>query len=85
MIRFILLFILFFVLYYVIKRALDALFKGPAQDEKDGKLPGDEMVLDPECNTYVVKQRAITRRINGKLCSFCSEACAEQYERKHRS
>ena len=38
------------------------------------------MVLDPGCRTYVVKDRAVTRRIRGSVHSFCSEACARRYE-----
>jgi len=56
---------------------------------KDGRgtnrLPGEEMILDPECHTYVVKHRAVSRRIKGKLYLFCSTACAQQYEEKNTS
>lgn len=78
-------FILFIIaVYYFIKTVTRAALKAYTRKEQDNQLPGDEMVQDPECRTYVLKRRAITRRVNGKLQSFCSEACAEQYERKHR-
>jgi len=46
---------------------------------------GDEMVLDPECHTYVVKDRAVSRHIRGTLTHFCSDACARRYEEKNRA
>lgn len=43
------------------------------------------MVLDPECQTYVVKARSTALRIGGKLLYFCSETCAKRYEEKNRN
>jgi YHS domain-containing protein len=43
------------------------------------------MVQDPQCRTYVVKDRALIRRIGGRTVYFCSAACADNYERGHRS
>ncbi|HSB34501.1 MAG TPA: hypothetical protein VLG39_08605 [Nitrospirota bacterium] len=83
----VLLFIAFLiVVYYVMKTVLRAAVRGYHDDEEHRRmrLKGEEMVLDPECRTYVVKERAITRRIDGQLHSFCSEACAKQYEDKKR-
>ncbi|HET7319919.1 MAG TPA: hypothetical protein VFK23_12335 [Nitrospirota bacterium] len=83
----VLLFIAFLiVVYYVMKTVLRAAVRGYHDDEEQrrARLKGEEMVLDPECRTYVVKGRAITRRIDGQLHSFCSEACAKQYEDKKR-
>lgn len=83
----VLLFIAFLiVVYYVMKTVFRAAVRGYHGDEEQrrARLKGEEMVLDPECRTYVVKGRAITRRIDGQLHSFCSEACAKQYEDKKR-
>lgn len=84
----VLLFIAFLILvYYVMKTVLRAAVRGYHDDDEKQRrmrLKGEEMVLDPECRTYVLKGRAITRRIDGQLHSFCSEACAKQYEEKKR-
>ena len=87
-----LLFIVFLiVVYYVLKTVLRAAVRGyhdgdhPDEDRRRPRLMGEEMVLDPECRTYVLKERAVTRRIDGQLHSFCSEACAKQYEEKKRT
>jgi uncharacterized protein len=85
MIRNLLVFIVIIFVYYSLKTVLRSAFKA-YHEEHDApvRLKGEEMVLDPECRTYVVKGRALTRRFQGKLHSFCSEACAQRYEEKHR-
>lgn len=85
MIRNLLVFIVIIFVYYSLKTVLRSAFKA-YHEEHDApvQLKGEEMVLDPECRTYVVKGRALTRRFHGKLYSFCSESCAQRYEEKHR-
>lgn len=86
MVRYIILFILFLVVYYAIRSLIRSALKTatkPGERRQPG-IQGQEMVLDPQCNTYVVKQRAIGRHINGNLTFFCSEECARAYEEKQR-
>ena len=85
MIRNLLVFIVIIFVYYSLKTVLRSAFKA-YHEEHDApvRLKGEEMVLDPECRTYVIKGRALTRRFQGKVHSFCSEACAQRYEEKHR-
>ena len=85
MIRYILLIIALFVVYYAVKSVIRSAIGAYTKDERKSRLPGDEMVLDPECRTYVVKRRAVTRRIGNNLCFFCSEDCARQYAEKNRT
>ena len=85
MIRSLLIFIVFIVIYYALKTVIRSALKAyHGEDSTPARLKGEEMVLDPECRTYVLKDRATTRRIQGTLYSFCSEACAQRYEEKHR-
>lgn len=37
---------------------------------------------DPVCGMYVSKQDAVVRQINGSTYYFCSECCANEFERK---
>jgi hypothetical protein len=83
--RSLLFFVFILVVYYAVKTVVRSALNAYGKEERNNRLPGDEMVLDPECHTYILKDRAITRRINNRLCSFCSEACAKQYEEKNRS
>jgi YHS domain-containing protein len=85
MIRYIIFILFIIAVYYFVKTVTRAVMRGYSQEEKNSRLPGDEMVLDPECRTYVVKDRAISRRIKGTTHFFCSEVCAEQYTHKSRS
>jgi hypothetical protein len=85
MVRYVFFILAILVLFFVVKAVVRSLFSGSSGHGKKSRLPGDEMVLDPECHTYVVKRRAVARRIGDKLCYFCSDACAKQYEDKSRT
>lgn len=37
---------------------------------------------DPVCGMYVSKKDAIVRQINGRTYYFCSQNCANEFERK---
>lgn len=42
-----------------------------------------ELVKDPQCGVYVVKDKAVKVRVGGEEIYFCSEACRSKYmERK---
>ncbi len=85
MIRFLLITILLMVVYQAVKTvfrsAKDAYHRG---EPGAPRIPGEEMVQDPQCLTYVVKGRAVTRRAGGRTRYFCSDACADAYERRLR-
>jgi len=83
--RSLVIFITLVVLYYAIKSVVRSAFRSYREEEPRKRAQGEEMVLDPECRTYVIKARAVTRRINGSVLSFCSEACAQRYEEAHRA
>jgi YHS domain-containing protein len=87
MMRGLLFFLAIFVIYFAVKTVVRSAVKSYRDDEqrRSRRVIGDEMVLDPECRTYVVKDRAVTRRIRGTLTYFCSDACARQYEAKNRA
>ncbi len=79
--------VVIYLIYYALKIVVRSAVKTyRADDQRRGARPiGDEMVLDPECRTYVVKDRAITRHIRGTLVHFCSDVCAGRYEDKNRT
>jgi YHS domain-containing protein len=85
MIRNILIFIFIIIIYYALRTVFRSAREAYHAEEKRTRLQGEEMVLDPECSTYVVKARSTARRIGGKLFYFCSEACAKRYEEKNRN
>lgn len=86
MMRALLIFILIVVVYQAVKTVVRAALSAYHNGEKrPPRVPGEEMVQDPQCRTYVVKDRALIRHIGGRKEYFCSAACAENYERDHRS
>jgi uncharacterized protein len=86
MIRTLVVFFIILIIYSALKTVVRSALRAYREDhDHTTRLKGEEMVQDPECRTYVVKDRALTRRVQGKLTSFCSEACAERYEEKHRT
>jgi uncharacterized protein len=80
---------LFFILLMVVYQAVKVVVRSALSAYRGGeprtpRIPGEEMVQDPQCRTYVVKGRALARRIGGKTTYFCSAGCADAYERDHR-
>jgi len=69
--------ILFLFLYLVLLLVYSFLFRGRRGRGGRGSaaLPGEEMVLDPQCQVYVPKVDALER--GGHY--FCSEECAQKF------
>lgn len=71
-----------FIAWYAARAVLRWLLQSPPKPERrDAGLPPDaDMVRDPECGVYVIKDRAVTRVIRGSVLCFCSEECAAKNE-----
>ena len=63
-----------FIIIYIVYTALKPLLRG-GQKPANPAQPGEQMVLDPQCQTYVPQSEAVIRQ--GKY--FCSEECARRY------
>ncbi len=82
--------VIFFIFLMVVYQAVKVVLRSALSSYRGGeprapRIPGEEMVQDPQCRTYVVKGRALARRIGGRTTYFCSAGCADAYERDHRS
>jgi uncharacterized protein len=66
-----------FLIFYVIFAALRSLVRSKLRvSGKHASDPtGEEMVLDPQCRSYVPKSDAVAQ--SGRY--FCSRECARQY------
>lgn len=84
MIRTLLIFLVLVILYYSLKTVVRAAFKAYRAEDGRRRLRGQDMVRDPQCGTYIVKDRAVFRRIGGRTEHFCSERCARQHEERNR-
>jgi YHS domain-containing protein len=40
---------------------------------------GEDLIKDPQCGTYFLKQRGIETTIDGELVYFCSRECRDGY------
>lgn len=85
MIRGILVFVCILIIYNALKTVFRSAQQAYRREDPRTRIMGDEMVQDPECRTYVLKDRAVVRRIRGTNTYFCSEACARQYEEKNHA
>ncbi len=70
-------------LFYLLYRLLRG-WIAPRKKFQRNDNPGaiDEMVQDPFCKTYVPKREAKRKVIKGKEYLFCSEKCAEKFEKE---
>lgn len=68
---------------YLIWRYIKKKFLLPDQggDSTLRKKPPEvaELVQDPQCGVYVVKDKAVKANVDGKEVYFCSEACKSKY------
>ena len=62
------------IIVYIIYAALKPLLRGGQKPANPAQL-GEQMVLDPQCQTYVPQSEAVIRQ--GRF--FCSEECARRY------
>lgn len=81
MIRIIIYVLMAYLAYRILKTLLLPGKKTPGRES--GKVI-DEMVQDPFCGKYVPRREAVRRTINGQEYFFCSEACAEQFEKQEK-
>ena len=74
LLRLVLIFLICYILVSVVKTIVQA---GKTKSPKSRKSnhQGEEMVLDPQCQSYVPKSDAVV--VSGKY--FCSQECARLY------
>ncbi len=85
MIRAVLLFVLLVLIYQSIKVVLRSATRASQDKSGQSRLPGEEMVLDPECRTYVLRERAVVRNVRGATQYYCSEECARKHGSRDRA
>lgn len=80
MARFILFTILFSILYYVLRFLVkNILF---FRKKPDREAEAEELVQDPYCQTYIPKQSAVRKKIDGHMFYFCNQECLRNYLNK---
>ncbi len=87
MVRFFVYAILAWIAYFLVKRIGKALF---APSSPNGQPPGAvseaELIQDPQCGAYFMKQKGVKGVVDGKVVHFCSEQCYDSYlkRRSHK-
>ncbi|MBM4340083.1 MAG: hypothetical protein FJ110_11105 [Deltaproteobacteria bacterium] len=65
--------VLYYLLHYLIKDM-------PSSKKKvKGKPESEELVQDPYCQTYIPKQTALKKKVEGQLLYFCCDKCFKSY------
>ncbi len=72
------LFVLFLLFLYVI---LGYLIRDmPVRRKRLNREPqSEELVQDPNCQTYIPKKSAVKKKIAGSLVYFCNQECMKNY------
>jgi Prokaryotic metallothionein len=74
LLRLVVIFLICYILVSVVK-AIGRTGKTKAPKPRNFNNEGEEMVFDPQCQSYVPKSDAVV--VSGKY--FCSQACARLY------
>ena len=66
--------------YHLIKKITKAYFASfhPRQDQY-GSDSDAELIRDPQCGAYFMKQKGVQGVIDGQVVYFCSQRCYERY------
>ena len=85
LIRLIFIALFIFIGYRLVKNAVAFLNRSRQEEapEENTTLSAD-LVQDPQCEIYFMKQRGVEARIKGQTLHFCSEKCRDDYLKSHR-
>lgn len=78
LLRILFLFILSYLFFVLFNWVLNRVKRHPGGRSRDSSMKAEEMVLDPQCRSYLPKGDAISR--SGHY--FCSEECARVFLEK---
>jgi hypothetical protein len=85
MIRLLFYAILIYLAYRFLKPWIASLINSSNNDPQDSSSPAEaELIRDPQCGTYFLRQRGVEARIGGSSVYFCSNECRDKYLLKHR-
>ncbi|MDR3567631.1 MAG: hypothetical protein P4L43_06345 [Syntrophobacteraceae bacterium] len=84
MVRLLVFAILVWGVYHFVKKLIRAYFDsmGPGQHPRQGTDLDAEMIQDPQCGAYFMKQKGVKKVVDGKVVYFCSQQCYERYRQR---
>ncbi|MCE5243276.1 MAG: hypothetical protein ABFD98_03995 [Syntrophobacteraceae bacterium] len=79
MIRILFFGLLIFLVYMLLKSSGLLPWGGRDEEEEDSSASDADLVQDPQCKSYFLKQRGVKAQVGGRTIYFCSEACRDKY------
>ena len=73
---------IYLVLAILILKTIKKIFAPVGKDERKEINKGEDMVKDPNCNTYIPRHEALSCSIGGVKVFFCSKECMKNYKEK---
>jgi len=72
--------ILVWIAYFLVKKIGRALLASSSpRDQASGPASDAELIRDPQCGAYFLKQKGVKGVVEGQVIHFCSEQCYDNY------
>ncbi len=71
--------ILIGIVYFFIKKYAKSFIDSSTPKDSKSEKPDGEMIRDPQCGAYFLKQQGVKGVVEGKVLHFCSEECYDNY------
>lgn len=85
MLRLVLYAILIYLAYRILRPWVISLIGSSKEDHHaSSSLEEAELIRDPQCGTYFLRQRGVEAKIGGRSVYFCSEDCRDKYLVSHK-
>lgn len=86
MARFFVYAVLLWIAYFLVKKIGKSLFAPTTQREERSPAPPSEteMIRDPQCGSFFMRQKGVKGVVDGKVMHFCSEECYDKYLKEHK-
>ncbi|MGA7874495.1 MAG: hypothetical protein WCA08_02450 [Desulfoferrobacter sp.] len=84
MIRLVLYILVFYLAYQLLKSVGRSLLR-PRQQSNDASQEDTDLIQDPHCGAYFLKQKGVKANVDGNSMYFCSPSCRDAYLLEHQS
>ena len=72
--------VLVWIAYFLVKQICKAFLSSYApRDKARGPASETELIRDPQCGAYFLKQKGVKGVVEGQVIHFCSEQCYDKY------
>ncbi|MFZ0930489.1 MAG: hypothetical protein WAN11_17925 [Syntrophobacteraceae bacterium] len=72
--------IIVWIAYFLVKKIGKAFFEPSShRDQASGPASDAELIRDPQCGAYFLKQKGVKGVVEGQVIHFCSEKCYDNY------